>query len=334
MPVEKQNKDKVVPLKSSRPPNQFDYLAFYVAIPVLFGIWATPYIVPPTDVLDFGEPFTYIYVCFRSFAAWLIIDLSCRCIGHSSARFGLPLWLIFLIGFVVACGPIMLFAYVATEVFRLRNPNIAEFIGHEYLGWNLEYFTTVFKYAGPGLAAWFIAAYGYMKLFNVRLFSYAPGPSAADVRSDDAWQSAPDADAEAAVATAPIGPVADTGANAAPSFLLNSRLPETACVYAIKAEEHYIRIWTDAGTDLLRHRFKDAVNEMRHAGGLQVHRSWWVRLSAVSGFRAKGRAMELSIGALDLQVPVSLSYKQALLNALEERGMVDAIEDSDDRLLI
>jgi len=53
-----------------------------------------------------------------------------------------------------------------------------------------------------------------------------------------------------------------TTAAAAPSFLLNSRLPETACVYAIKAEEHYIRIWTDGGTDLLRHRFKDAVTNL------------------------------------------------------------------------
>ncbi len=334
MPVEKQNKDKVVPLKSPRLPNQVDYLAFYVAIPVLFGIWATPYIVPPTDVLDFGEPFIYVYVCFRAFSAWLIIDLACRCIGHSGARFRFPLWLIFLIGFVVACGPIMLFAYVATEVFRLRNPNIAEFIGHKYLGWNLNYFWTVFKYAGPGLVAWFIAAYGYMKLFNVRLFSYAPDRSEEDVQQDDARQSASDPDSAATALSASLDPLSDTAPDAVPSFLLNSRLPETACVYAIKAEEHYIRIWTEGGTDLLRHRFKDAVNEMRYAGGLQVHRSWWVRLSAVAEFRAKGRAMELTIDALDLQVPVSLSYKQALLNALEERGMVDEAEDADGRLLV
>lgn len=105
-----------------------------------------------------------------------------------------------------------------------------------------------------------------------------------------------------------------------PTFLVNSRLPNDAQVLAIKAEEHYIRLWTDLGTDMQRYRFKDAVNEMSGEEGLQVHRSWWVYLPSVKKMQAKGRKTELVIAEQDLTVPVSLSYKQPLVRALEAQG--------------
>ena len=46
------------------------------------------------------------------------------------------------------------------------------------------------------------------------------------------------------------------------SFIKESGLPSDATLFAIKAEEHYIRIWSDQRTDLVRHRFKDAVHEL------------------------------------------------------------------------
>ena len=297
-------------MKPPRSPNQLDYLVFYVAIPVLFGIWATPYVIPPKDIMDFGIVPIYLYVCFRALTAWVFIDLACRCVGHSLSRFKLPLWLIFLIGFTLSTVPIVLFGYVTIEVTRLRNPDIAPFIGHESLGWNVDYFMAVAKYAVPGLVVWFGAAYGYMKVFNVALFSYA-----AETAKGMDEEPVTSSEGEAAP---PLSPAAQQ--NHIPSFMLESRLAPDSSVIAIKAEEHYIRVWSDSGTDLLRHRFKDAVHEMQDAGGLQVHRSWWVRLSSVSEFRMKGRKMELYIEAQDLTVPVSLSYKQALLHALEQQG--------------
>ena len=290
-------------MTSPRRPNTYDYIAFYVAIPLLYGIVAAPFAVPPRGEVDLA---VVAYVCFRSIAFWVIIDLACRCIGHTVARYRLsvPLWTIFISGFLLAGMIIYLFVFVALQAARFKNPDIASFIGRENMGWNIAYVLTVAGYALPAFILWFVAAYGYRRVFNVELFSYAP---ATVTREEKAHESPSDSAGESAPG------------EHAPAFLSDSRLSAQSEVQVIKAEEHYIRVWTDHGSDLLRYRFKDAVNELNGVDGLQVHRSWWVRLSSVEELKSRGRKAELRIRHADLVVPVSLSYKQALLHALELR---------------
>jgi len=80
---------------------------------------------------------------------------------------------------------------------------------------------------------------------------------------------------------------------------------------ALQAEDHYLRVITATGSDLILMRLADAMRELPATRGMQVHRSWWVAFSAVQKFgREQGRAaLYLSNG---VQVPVSRTYMAAV----------------------
>ena len=76
-------------------------------------------------------------------------------------------------------------------------------------------------------------------------------------------------------------------------------------------QDHYVEVHTDAGSDLLLLRFRDALREVEGIDGAQVHRSHWVARAAVAGVeRRNGRiALRLANGS---RVPVSRSFAPAL----------------------
>lgn len=103
-----------------------------------------------------------------------------------------------------------------------------------------------------------------------------------------------------------------------PKFL--DRLPlklRGAEVWAVEAEDHYLRLHTSKGQDLILMRLADAVAELEGIEGAQVHRSWWVSRDAIAGARrGDGRAtLTLKDGA---EVPVSRTYA----GQLRERGWI------------
>jgi len=82
-------------------------------------------------------------------------------------------------------------------------------------------------------------------------------------------------------------------------------------LWAVEAEDHYLRLHTSKGQDLILLRLADAVAELEGLEGAQVHRSWWVAREAVTDIRrGDGRAtLTLKDGA---QVPVSRTYAAVL----------------------
>jgi hypothetical protein len=98
---------------------------------------------------------------------------------------------------------------------------------------------------------------------------------------------------------------------------LVERLPpklQGAELWAIEAEDHYLRLHTSRGSDLILLRLADALDELDGIEGAQTHRSWWVARAAVqSARRAEGRATLLLKGGL--QAPVSRTYARALREA-------------------
>jgi hypothetical protein len=105
---------------------------------------------------------------------------------------------------------------------------------------------------------------------------------------------------------------------APPKFL--ERLPlklRGAEVWAVEAEDHYLRLHTSKGQDLILLRLADAVAELEGVEGAQVHRSWWVARDAITeAKRGDGRAtLTLKDGS---EVPVSRTYA----GVLRERGWI------------
>lgn len=87
-----------------------------------------------------------------------------------------------------------------------------------------------------------------------------------------------------------------------------------ARLIAVEAEDHYLRVHTDAGDELVTARFSDALQELAAARGFRTHRSWWVAADAIEAVRwRKGRG-ELQL-ASGLVVPVSRSNAAALKDA-------------------
>ena len=87
-----------------------------------------------------------------------------------------------------------------------------------------------------------------------------------------------------------------------------------ARLIAIEAHDHYLRVHTDAGPDLVTLRFADALAELAGAHGFQVHRSWWVAADAIETVRWRRGAGEARMAG-GLSVPVSRSHAPVLKSA-------------------
>jgi DNA-binding LytR/AlgR family response regulator len=123
-----------------------------------------------------------------------------------------------------------------------------------------------------------------------------------------------------AVVTVPAAAPVPVPAVPPPPRIL-ARLPlhlRHARLLAIEAEDHYLRVHTDAGSDLILLRLVDAVAETDGLDGARCHRSWWVARAAVTAVERDGARTLLGVGPA-LRVPVSRSY----LPELRAAGWLD-----------
>lgn len=102
-----------------------------------------------------------------------------------------------------------------------------------------------------------------------------------------------------------------------PTAKFVERLPPKlrgAALYAVESQDHYLRLHTSRGCDLILMRLSDALTELEGIEGAQVHRSWWVAREAVVGAqRADGRAV-LTLPSGEA-APVSRTFVKALREA-------------------
>lgn len=87
-----------------------------------------------------------------------------------------------------------------------------------------------------------------------------------------------------------------------------------ARLIAIEAHDHYLKVHTDAGEELITLRFADALEELSRAHGWRVHRSWWVAADAVEAVRWRRGAGEIRL-ASGLTAPVSRTHGPVLKEA-------------------
>ncbi len=112
-------------------------------------------------------------------------------------------------------------------------------------------------------------------------------------------------------------PAAAPGAAAATASAFADRLPvkfRAAQVYAVSAEDHYLRVHTSAGETMVLMRLADAIRELAALEGLQTHRSWWVAKQGLADV-AKGDGkvtLKLKSG---VEAPVSRTYQKAVKDA-------------------
>lgn len=103
-----------------------------------------------------------------------------------------------------------------------------------------------------------------------------------------------------------------------PPALLD-RLPydKRGPLVALSVEDHYVRVRTTKGEDMILMRLADAIREVGDTRGLQVHRSHWIALDQVAGAARKGDGAVISLTHGN-DIPVS----RANVPAIKEAGLL------------
>lgn len=88
----------------------------------------------------------------------------------------------------------------------------------------------------------------------------------------------------------------------------------TARLIGVEAHDHYLRVHTDQGEELITLRFADALVELALAHGYRTHRSWWIAAEAIESVSWRRGAGEARLAG-GLVAPVSRSQASVLKEA-------------------
>ncbi len=274
------------------------HLAFYLGVPAALALLYTLLRAGPAAVLPMPAAFGVLSMIV--FPGWWAAQLLARLSWFALRPWTPPLWFLCLIGSfgqALLLSPVYRFAFGSVDRMvgpgRMHgNPPLPEF--------SLAYTVELVLAVAPGALLMIGINYAFDRLLGYPRLRYA-APAAASPRVQPRNEE---------LAPAPVDPPGPS------ALLARSRLPTDAEIWALTAEEHYVCIYTDRGSDLVRYRFNDALKEMAEKGtGLQVHRSWWARPDRVASWTDRGRSLELVLRD-GTRVPVSLAFRAAALTAL------------------
>ncbi|MEO7774256.1 MAG: LytTR family DNA-binding domain-containing protein [Steroidobacteraceae bacterium] len=276
-------------------------LSFYVGIPVLCGLllgWNRIAVGPYLTRISSAGYWTVLVVM-----VWFAALIGTRLVHLCVRRWRLPLWATALGGAVV--GIALFYWPIASYrrfILHFLPVDLAQRAPPLPLP-TLDYLPQLFTNTAAGVVFWVLILYVYDRLLGIpryRTVNDVP-ETAAEVK--------PAAIAEVDPAHVPV-----TAAEEA----LRARLPPhlDGEIIALQAEDHYVRVHTHKGSTLVHYRFRDAVQDLVHADGLQVHRSFWVRRSAVAQqlIERHSHFVQMNNG---LKVPVSRTHLHSLRTSRE-----------------
>ena len=107
----------------------------------------------------------------------------------------------------------------------------------------------------------------------------------------------------------------DEAASRTADYFLDCLPPELGrdLVY-LRMADHYVEAFTTSGSTLVLMRFADAVAALEGAGGLRVHRSYWVAKKHVTGTARRNARTTLRLTG-GHEAPVSRGYLPAVRRA-------------------
>lgn len=266
---------------------------FYAGAPLLCGLllgW---------NRIAFGHYMTRLgsagYWTVLVLMVWLAAIVGTRLVYLCVRRWRWPLWAIALcgaeVGMVLSYWPIARYRHFSLQFlpaeFAQRVPPLPLP--------TLDYLPQLFTNTVAGVMFWVLILYVYDRLLGIPRYRSVEANPAAGPAVDQAR-----------------GPT--SGAEEA----LHARLPPhlDGEIIALQAEDHYVRVHTKRGSALVHYRFRDAVQDLCHADGIQVHRSFWVRRSAIAQqlVERHNHFVQLDNG---LKVPVSRTHLHTLRTSRE-----------------
>jgi hypothetical protein len=239
---------------------------------------------------------------------WLTLDIATRVSARALEPWRPQPWLVLVFGAIAA---MLVFAPYVQYYAPLFTPLLAEGRTYEIAGppWEaIDSLERLIGYSGVPIY-WvvvnllFLRLTGYPEHFQ-RGSSLRPQPKKAPSSGQPV-----DRERVSVVEGAPVHAAANRPAP--PPFM--ALVPKTlgAEFLLLQAEDHYVRVHTALGNALIRYRFSTAIDEARPFEGLQVHRSYWVRRSAIQRIESEGKIYRLILSD-GKAVPVSRSFVGAL----------------------
>lgn len=219
---------------------------------------------------------------------WLAFELGSRFASFLMRPWTPPLWVVLILGGIAGVAISRPVRSVVRDISARFAPEVmAEVSFPDGLVWEEFVFAYASVVAVP-IIIWIVVNYIYVQTFNVERFGH---------RRTEEEQ-----------------PAADPVPVQIPEFVKQLTAGPDVEIHALQAEDHYLRVYTATSNELIRYRFSDAVGEVGHLPGLQVHRSFWVNKTAVANVRKNGRSYEIVLKG-GLEVPVSRSYRYAVKEA-------------------
>ncbi len=288
------------PAKTSRAANGGirPILLFFIVAPILVACIETflQYSVTPDSDLMSSLAFATMFTVPGTFFAWLTTTLLARLPGARK----LPVSLLLVIGFVTSLlvfRPYNLLVYdwisraaaPATQLSQSESDNASQAVAR-FLFVNI-----------PGALIWT----GLNLLFMMRFGFPVYGSSTETIESER-------------TAASPAPPNHD--ASRLPDFCRTAGIDDLGNLWAISAEEHYLKLRGSFGTRMIRHSFGGAIDQMPKECGLRIHRSHWISFGRVARIDTEnGMQLVLADGT---KIPVSSSYWNAV--RLTESSLLSA----------
>lgn len=303
-----------------REPAWIDGVLFFIGIPAFFAFMFSLVGIRLIAGMPYLDGLGYMLV--HMFIAWWSVSWGATFIKFAFRSWQPPLLTICVLGYFASLIPAAFAFQNLGEYYASIYPVFAANRADAALpSWHLDYLLHFIRYSFPALPLFLVGVYGYKLLTGVNWFAYGTAGDTEWLPQNHNGSAASDGYSSAATENN-AAPVFTTGHSIQPDrrratagLIEGSTLDPDAELLAIKAEQHYIQIWSDKGNELVRYRFRDVPRALQGCNGIQVHRSWWVNLDKVTGHKTDGRKTDLHIGE-KLTVPVSLPHRNALLSQL------------------
>jgi hypothetical protein len=275
-------------------------VGFYIGAP-LFIAFCFTWISAGQVAQHLPRDLAFVYWAGLFVPKWFALDLATRIVHQLTRRWTPPVWLCALCG-----GALGSIAYKPIAVFYMEQftaafgPYLPE--GFAFIGIEPVYPTsmtdvgTLLAQNGVSISFWIFGVVAFVRLWQTPryLVVATPTPAAPTLAEAEVSQS-----------------------TRIPIFMQRTRGLAQAKLLALQAEDHYVRVITDRGDDLVLYRFSDALEELRAHPGFRVHRSYWVAREAVQAVQTENKN-HVAILSNGLRVPIS----RANIGLLRAEGLI------------
>lgn len=232
---------------------------------------------------------------------WVLMDACTRALQHGLKLVSItpPLLMLLIIGAIVATLPMRGYLiYYWAMIDRLLDPTSARTFAELPGLWpeSVGQFAQSVQRAGVLLGLWVAVNYFYARMLYLPRYGHVfanhiatvPPPPSRSSESSVATEAKPQMEMPAAIAER-----------------LSRHLGSE--IITLQAQDHYVRVVTPVGAELILYRFCDAIRELPPELGVRVHRSYWVSRAAVDRImHRRGRHYLLMNNGE--RVPVSRTY--------------------------